>query len=55
MPKDKRKSVFRSRKEKLEVEHEERVSISSLQLINSGGVCQKLIDVFSPCSVGLFK
>lgn len=29
MPKDKRKSVFRSRKEKLEVEHEERVSSTS--------------------------
>lgn len=26
MPKDKRKSVFKARKDKLEVEHEERVS-----------------------------
>ncbi|KAG8307804.1 hypothetical protein J6590_013501 [Homalodisca vitripennis] len=29
MPKDKRKSVFRGRKEKLEVEHEERVSLQN--------------------------
>lgn len=35
MPKDKRKSVFRGRKEKMEVEHEERVSIT-LCLLGAG-------------------
>lgn len=46
MPKDKRKSVFRSRKEKLEVEHEERVSKVTLNSGGGGGCFRKLTKLF---------
>lgn len=51
MPKDKRKSVFRSRKEKLEVEHEERVSTATIQL---WGNWPKTHQTIYPCIHGCF-